>query len=112
MLAIRSERVVDLHGELARWGKDQRTHGVTRRREARVRMTAHALQHGQREGCGLARAGLGTTHHVTTFGDERDGLFLDGCRCQVALLADSAQDFRAQPEMVKRQTEVSSLDGE
>jgi hypothetical protein len=100
---------VNLHGQLARGREDQCSHGVTRWREACVGMAAQPLEHRQGEGRCLARAGLGAAHHVTALGDQWDGLFLDGCGCFVALLAHGAQDFRAQPEMVKRQTVVSSL---
>jgi hypothetical protein len=57
--------VVDLRGELARGGEDQRARGVVRRARAGLAILAdQARQHRQHVGRGLAGAGFGAADHV------------------------------------------------
>ncbi len=78
------EALGDLRGELARRREDQRAHAVGCGAASAGR---EQLQHGQREGSGLAGAGLGATEQVAPFEQMRDGLRLDRCRSGVARIA-------------------------
>ena len=110
VLAVGAEAVVDLDGQLARRRQDQRAHRMASGREAGVGVRGQALEHRQRKGCGLAGAGLGAAHQVAPAENEGDRLILDRGGYFVALLADGAQDFRAEPEGVEGQLFLFSMD--
>ncbi len=90
-LAQHLEVAVDLHGQLARGREDQ---------GPRVLSAAghKALDDGQREGGGLARAGLGQAEHVAAFEHLGNGLGLDGPGLAEARLGYGAQNVFVQPE--------------
>ena len=104
VLAVRPERVVDLDGELARRRQDQRADRMACGREAGVGVRAQPLEAWAarkprscpcRSGHGPSRRGPGQPAGWPVPGW--------GWVSSIALLADGAQDFRAQPEIVKRQ---------
>ena len=73
-------------------------------RRARLRTGAgrvQPLQQRQREGGGLARAGLGDAEQVAALEQLRDGGDLDRRGAVVALLGECAQERRGQPEVGK-----------
>ena len=90
------EALLDLRGEFARRLEDQRA------RHARA--GAALLQHGehrQREGGGLAGAGLGDAEHVAAREHVRDRLLLDGGGGGVAGRLDGGENFFGQAELGK-----------
>ncbi len=102
--AVLLEAFLDLRGELARRLEDQRA------RHSRPR--AAALEHGdhrQREGGGLAGAGLGDAEHVAAREHVRYRLFLDGGRSGVAGRLNRGENFFGQAELRKGH-ETSSRD--
>ena len=64
-------------------------------------MRREALQRRQREGGGLAGAGLGAGHEIAAREDERDGLFLDGTRLLVAQVLHRLQQRWDQAQFFK-----------
>ena len=72
VLGVGLDVLGDLVGQLARRRQHQRAHRVARRRHARVLVLEHALQQRQREGGGLAGAGLGGAHHVAAGQHDRE----------------------------------------
>ena len=60
------------------------------------------LQHGQREGCGLAGAGLGDAQHVATLQQRRNGARLDGRGHGVLGGFEGTQQRLGQAEIRKR----------
>ena len=72
--AKRAEARLDLHGELAGRREDQRAAGLRRRAAAELEQL---VQDRQREGRGLAGAGLGDAEDVAARELRRDGLGLD-----------------------------------
>ena len=94
--AVFVEALLHLRGELARRLQDQRA------RHARA--GAALLQHGehrQREGGGLAGAGLGDAEHVAAREHVRDRLFLDGGGGGVAGRLNRGENFVGQAELGK-----------
>ena len=83
--------LVDLDGQFARGGEQQRP---DRTPSPYGRLLGEQLQYGQREGCGLARAGLGATLQVAALEGGRYGLFLNGGGGFVTLFRDGAQQWR------------------
>ena len=104
MAAVGAEAVIDLHRKLTRRREDQRAYRVPSGREACVGLGAQTLEHGQREGGRLARAGLGATHHIAALAHQRYCLLLDRSRSFIALLAYGAQYLGTQPEVVECQS--------
>ena len=87
VLAVLHELLGDLQGQLARRLQDQAA------RHARLGPAiGQDIHHRQGEAGGLAGAGLGAAQHVAAHQHDRDGLFLDGRRRDVAGFCDSAQD--------------------
>jgi hypothetical protein len=73
VLAIRLERFLDLHGELARGGEDQRPYGMPRGRGLEFAIGASFCRIGKREAGGLAGARLGAAHDVLAGKDDGNG---------------------------------------
>ncbi|MNL24316.1 hypothetical protein D3C87_1457440 [compost metagenome] len=89
-----------MRSEFTGWGQDQRTYRAT---AFGVRFFLNqTLQQRQGEACGFTGAGLGTGHQVTAFQHRRDRLLLDWGWLNVALLCNSAQNFRVQAKGIKR----------
>ena len=106
MPAVGAEAVGDLAGELAR--RRQHQHA------ARLTLGAHALvgevvEDRQREGRGLAGAGLGDADDVAALEGERNGLGLDRGGGLVFFFGDGAKDRLCEAEVVKRSQRVSFL---
>ena len=84
VLAVTEERFADLHGQFAGGDQDQR-HSLA------GGAPVDELQGGQRERCGLTRAGGGLTEEVFAFHQIGDGLTLDGGGLFVAQLVKCLQ---------------------
>ena len=97
------DALVDLHRQLPRRDEDQDADRVASGRERRVRVLAEPVEDRQREGRGLARAGLGGGEDVATLEDEGDGLGLDRRRGFVTLLDDGLEEVGRQAERVEGQ---------
>ncbi len=72
--AISAEAVGDLAGQFARWRKHQHAAGFLR---GALTLVEQMIQDRQREGCGLAGAGLRDANDVAALGGDRNGLGLD-----------------------------------
>ena len=94
---VGAEAVADLDGELAR----RREHKHVRPSAAMIGSLRKPLQDGQREGGGLAGAGLRQAEEVTAGQDGRDGLGLDGRRRDIVFLGQRAQQRLAELEFGK-----------
>ena len=79
-----------LHRQLARGQQHQRTHWVASGRNGRGFVLEQALQQRQREGGGLAGAGLRGTHDVLAGQHHRNGLRLDRRHVLVAHVGHGA----------------------
>ena len=90
--AVAAGHLVDLDGQLASRGEDERADRMAGWREARVGLGGEALEDRQDEGRRLARAGLGGGEDVATGEDDRDGLLLDGGGFRIALVRDGAKE--------------------
>jgi hypothetical protein len=101
LLGVLGDVLGHLDRQLARGGQHQRTHRVARRRGARVLVLEHALQQRQREGGGLAGAGLRRPHDVAAVDDEGNRLGLDRRHRQVAAVGDGAQQLGVECEGVE-----------
>ena len=97
MAAVDADALLDLEGELAGRGQDERADGPSAGARVAVRL-AEALEHGQDERGGLAGAGLGAGHEVASGEDDGDGIGLDGGGLGVALIRDRAKELGRQPE--------------
>ena len=87
--AIGLEAFGDLRGELAGGREDEGPAGVLGRALGCVRQ---ALKHGQREGCGLAGAGLGDAEKIAARQQFGNGAGLDGGGLVVAFGGDGLED--------------------
>ena len=97
--AVGVEAARDLDRELAR----RREHEATRVLGLRALAEAReVLQHGQREGCGLAGAGLGDAQHVATLQQRRNGARLDRRGHGVVGGFEGTQQRLGQAEIRKR----------
>ena len=90
------EAFLDLRGEFARRLEDQRA----RHARAGAALLQHR-EHRQREGGGLAGAGLRDAEHVAAREHVRDRLFLDGGGGGVAGRCDCGENFVGQAELGK-----------
>ena len=92
------EAGLDLRGQFPRWGEDEDSgahpHPFTG-------MLGEVLEDGQREGRGLAGAGLGAAHHIMPLEDEVDGLLLDGGGDGVVAVPEGALDGFTEGETVE-----------
>ena len=100
--AVGPDALVDLHRELAGRDEDQGADRVAGRRERGVGVRPEAVEDRQREGGGLAGAGLGGGEDVAAGEDEGDGLRLDGRGLGVALLGDGLEEIGRQAERCRR----------
>ena len=98
MAAVGREARLDLSGELARRGQHQDAAALGPRP---ARLAGQTLQDRQREGRGLAGAGLGAAQQITAREEVRDRLQLDGGRGGVVLGAHGALDRLDQAELGK-----------
>src|SRR5689334_2751039 len=105
MLAVDLEILGHLRGQLARRLQDQRA-----RHPRPSPAVAEDVDHGQREACRLARAGLGAPQDVAALEHQGDRLFLDRGRLGVARVFDGAQDFGAEPKFRKNHQSVIVLE--
>ncbi|MCW0435410.1 hypothetical protein NB723_000374 [Xanthomonas sacchari] len=90
VLAVAAQAVVDLGGQFAGRGQDQRAR-LARAGAHRLRRSAQVLQQRQAERGGLAGAGLRAGHQVMAFQGDGNGLRLDRGGGFVALLGQRAQ---------------------
>ena len=97
--AVGVEAARDLDRKLA----GRRQHEATRVLGLRALAEAReVLQHGQREGRGLAGAGLGNAQHVATLQERRNGARLDGRGHDVLGGFEGTQQRLGQAEIRKR----------
>jgi hypothetical protein len=101
VLRVIADVRVDLVGELAGRGENQRAYRMARRRRAAVRVAHQSLQDREGEAGGLAGARLGGAHHVPVLQHDRDGLRLDRGGRDVAELFDGAANGLGEPEVGK-----------
>ena len=94
--AVFGEGLFDLRGELAR-----RLQNEGARHAGASAAALQHRQHRQREGGGLARAGLGDAQDVAALQGVGNGLFLDRRRRVVARRFNGFEHFLAQAEFVK-----------
>ena len=97
---VGADRLLDLHGQLARRREDEDPDAAMARRAGR-----EALEDRQHEGGRLAGAGLGAGEQVTAGEDEWNRLALDGSWFGVSLARDSAEQVGLKPEVRERQGE-------
>jgi hypothetical protein len=98
--AVGRKAVADLGGKLAGRRENERAHGAGAPAR-RGRGGSEALQDGQGERGGLARARLGAAEHVAAGKRGRNRLQLNGRRPLVALGAQGAQERLDEAEVVK-----------
>ena len=98
VLAVVGEALADLGGEFAGGGEDQ---GAGALGHGRRRMRGEALQDGEREGGGLASAGLGDADEITALKEERDRFGLDGRGDGVVLGFERAQKGFGEGEVLE-----------
>ena len=96
--AIGIEAVEDLAGQFAGRREHQHAAGLWLRPHA---MLEQAVQDRQREGCGLAGAGLGDADDVTSGESEGDGLGLDGRGRQIIFFLERTRDWIGKAEILK-----------
>src|SRR3990172_10643206 len=95
VLTIGAHALVDLCGEFSRRRKHKR---LGQPAPAAVGLAAQELQHGKREGGGLASACLRAGEHVAAFEYYGYCLCLDGRGTGVALCLDSREQFGLEAE--------------
>ena len=93
--------LLDLQREFAGGSQDERPHRVPCRRGAGVGVRQHALQDRQREGGGLAGAGLCDSDDVAALHRGRDCLHLDWCRRGVTEFVEGPLDQWVEAERIK-----------
>ena len=98
MAAIGVEAVEDLAGQFARRREHQHAAALRLRPDAAFEQ---AVQDRQREGGGLAGAGLGDADDVAAGQRERNGLGLDGGGGEVVLFGKRASDRFGEAEIMK-----------
>ena len=101
-LAVALDAFGHLVRQLARGREDQHAHLVPRGRRTGVGHRHQTMQDRQRKRRGLARAGLGSTHDIPAFHDERDRLRLDRRRYRVARIDHCLQQQRMQSDLGER----------
>ena len=94
--AIFGKAFLDLRSKLACWLKDQRAWHA---RPCAARFQTR--QHGQSEGGGFSRAGLGNAENVAAGQSVGNGLFLDRRGIGVARGYNGLEDFLAQAEFIE-----------
>ena len=98
MAAVGGERIDDLAAELA--GRRQHQHAAALRLQL-LRVAGEAMEDGEREGGGLAGAGLGNADEVASGKGWRDGGRLDRRRRGIALLDEGAGNGLGKAESIK-----------
>ena len=98
MPAIRAEAIGDLAGQFACRRKHQHAAGFLR---GTLPLVEQMIQDRQREGCGLAGAGLRDADDIAVLHGDRNGLILDRGRGYVFLFGEGAKDRRCEAELVK-----------
>jgi hypothetical protein len=96
--AIGVEAVEDLSGKFAGRAQHQHAAGLGLRLDA---VLQDPVQDRQREGCGLAGAGLGDADDVTAGKCEGDGLSLDGRGREIILFLERTRDWIGKAEILK-----------
>ena len=96
--AIGIEALENLSRQFARRAQHQHAAGFGLRLDA---VLQDAVQDGQREGRGLAGAGLGDADDVTAGQGERDGLSLDGRGREVVFFLERTRDWIGEAEILK-----------
>ncbi len=96
--AVDPDELVALHRELARGHEDEDPDGMSRRREARVRVVSEAVEDRQEECRGLAGPGLGRREDVATREHLRNGRLLDRGGGLVALLGGQLDEIGREAE--------------
>ena len=96
--AIGAEAVGDLPGQFARRRQNQHAAGFLRRAHA---LGVEVIEDRQREGRGLAGAGLRNADDVAALASDRDGLGLDRSGSFVFLFREGAKDRLCEAEVVK-----------
>ena len=104
--AIGVEAVEDLPGQFAGRGEHQHAAGLRLRPDA---VLEQAMEDRQREGGGLAGAGLGDADDVAAGQRERDGLGLDGGGGEVVLFLKGTRDGIGEAEVLKGGQKVGSF---
>ena len=97
--AIGAEAVEDLAGEFAGRAQHQHAAGLRLRADA---VGGEVVEDRQREGRGLAGAGLGDADDVALGEQQRDGLGLDRGGSDVFFFGEGAKDRLCEAEIVKR----------
>ena len=96
--AIGAQAVCNLASQFAGWAQDQRAASACASMNAAF---AQMVQQGQREGCGLARTGLGEAQNVERLHGRWNGLHLDGGRMLIAFACNGVQDRLSKAEIGK-----------
>ena len=96
--AVSLEAVDDLARQFAGRAEDQHAAGLRLERDAELRKP---IEDGQREGCGLAGAGLGNTNKVATGQENGNGLRLNWRRRDVFLLDERAVNLLGEAKFTK-----------
>jgi hypothetical protein len=104
--AVDADAFLDLRGELARRGEDERPDRAARAGRAVSR--GEQLKERQGEARGLTGAGLRRAEQVASGEDDRDRLGLDGGGAGIALFRDCAEQLGREPERVERGTDGKS----
>ncbi len=112
MIGEADERVLDLHDQLARRREDQRARVRLARRVAERRLLAEQLlQDRQREGEGLAGAGLRAGDDVAAVERARDDGALDRPRALVSEIAQALHQLRVQRQRRERDRRRVGVNG-
>ena len=106
MAAIGVEAVEDLSGQFAGRAEHQHAAGLGLRLDA---VRQDAMQDRQREGRGLAGAGLGDADDVAAGKGERNGLGLDGGGREIVLFFERTRDGIGKAEILKGGQKVGSF---
>ena len=96
--AVDAEALADLGGEFTGGRQDQRTAGAL---GGALGMGCELLQDGEREGRGLAGAGLGDAKQILALEQARNGLRLDGSGALIALGGKCAEEGFGELEIGK-----------
>ena len=98
MAAIGIEAVEDLAGQFAGRAQHQHAAGLGLRLDA---VFQDAMQDREREGCGLAGAGLGDADDVAAGDGDWNGLGLDGSGRDVVFFFERTRDWIGKAEILK-----------
>src|SRR6185437_16905315 len=96
--AISAEAIGDLAGQFTRRRQHQHAAGFLRRT---LTLFEKVVQNRQREGRGLAGAGLRNANDITALEGNRNGLVLDRSGSDVFLFGEGAKDRLCEAKLVK-----------